>query len=366
MQCKTISVLIASVLSLSCASQPAPTSQSEGPQMMTKLRVERVGDGPLIHPGLDLSIGNNIQGPSLIAVPDWVENRLGNYYLYFADHKGAYIRLAYADALTGPWRIHVPGALQLPDSHFLTAPPPVSKAQAEQIRAAFVARGMKISHDPVAEVTAPHIASPDVHVDEARRRIVMYFHGLEDVGYQVTRVATSRDGIAFSAHPEVLGRTYFRAFDWQGTRYGMAMPGQFYRLADDMGPFEEGPLLFNQDMRHAALLVRDDELLVFWTQVGEVPEHIKVSSIDLTEDWRTWKASAGVEVLRPERVWEGARAPLTPSVRSTAYGLVNQLRDPAIFVQGEDVYLLYAYGGESGIGLARVIFDQVAAGEPGG
>jgi hypothetical protein len=43
-------------------------------------------------------------------------------------------------------------------------------------------------------------------------------------------------------------------------------------------------------------------------------------------------------------------------VRSTAYGLVNQLRDPAVFVDGEDAYLLYAVGGESGIGLARITF----------
>ncbi|GIT64032.1 MAG: hypothetical protein Ct9H300mP22_4320 [Gammaproteobacteria bacterium] len=44
----------------------------------------------------------NIQGPSLIKVPEWIENPLGKYYLYFADHKGLYIRLAYADELQDP------------------------------------------------------------------------------------------------------------------------------------------------------------------------------------------------------------------------------------------------------------------------
>ena len=39
-------------------------------------------------------MGDNINGPSLIRVPNWVEGRLSRYYLYFADHKGAYIRLA--------------------------------------------------------------------------------------------------------------------------------------------------------------------------------------------------------------------------------------------------------------------------------
>ena len=73
-----------------------------------KLEVVRLSDGPIIGPELHDSIGLNIQGPSLIRVPEWLPNKLGNYYLYFADHKGSYIRLAYADDLLGPWKIFVP------------------------------------------------------------------------------------------------------------------------------------------------------------------------------------------------------------------------------------------------------------------
>ena len=61
-------------------------------------------------------------------------------------------------------------------------------------------------------------------------------------------------------------------------------------------------------------------------------------------------------VLRPERNWEGADAPVEPSVRSTAYGHVNQLRDPALYIEDDVVYMLYAVAGESGIALARVDF----------
>ena len=81
-------------------------------------------------------------------------------------------------------------------------------------------------------------------------------------------------------------------------------------------------------MRHAALLKRGNGLWVFWTQVGDMPERILLSRIDLAGDWTGWKESEAVEVLRPEFPWEGADAPLVPSVRSTAYGQVNQLRYP--------------------------------------
>ena len=63
-------------------------------------------------------------------------------------------------------------------------------------------------------------------------------------------------------------------------------------------------------------------------------------------------------VLRPERAWEGADAPLAPSLRSTAYGRVNQLRDPAVFEENGRTFLLYAVAGESGIAIAEVIFDR--------
>jgi len=59
-------------------------------------------------------------------------------------------------------------------------------------------------------------------------------------------------------------------------------------------------------------------------------------------------------VLRPERAWEGADAPLPRSLRSTAYGRVNQLRDPAIYEEDGRVFLLYAVAGESGIAIAEV------------
>ena len=67
-----------------------------------------------------------------------------------------------------------------------------------------------------------------------------------------------------------------------------------------------------------------------------------------------WRETPAQLVLSPEYDWEGANAPQTPSIRSTAYGHVNQLRDPAIFEEDGRTYLLYAVAGESGIAIAEV------------
>ena len=186
----------------------------------------------------------------------------------------------------------------------------------------------------------------------------MYYHGLEGVAHQVTRVATSVNGIDFVAQPQVLGRPYFRAFTWQDMTYGLAMPGRMYRGEPPFGPFTAGPRLFNPNMRHSAVLVRDGQLMVFWTEVGDAPEHIKLSTIDLLSDWQDWQNTVGVEILRPQFDWEGAAADVVPSIRSSAYGRVNQLRDPAIYVEDQRVYLLYAVAGEAGIALAEIHFNS--------
>jgi len=182
-------IAIGTILGCALSTTPAVSAQAARPSV----RIERLLDRPIITPQLDGSGGSNIQGPSLIRVPEWVPERLGRYYLYFADHKGRYIRLAYANDLLGPWRIHVPGSLQLTGSFLLTEPPQGPADELAKLRAA--PQPANFSHDAFTEATTPHIASPDVHVDEANRRIIMYYHGLNGLGQQVTRAATSGDGI---------------------------------------------------------------------------------------------------------------------------------------------------------------------------
>lgn len=285
----------------------------------------RLEGNPIVHRDTTTGVGRNINGPSLITAPPWIEHPLGRYYLYFAHHRGTFIRLATADRLEGPWRLYEPGTLHLAASHFPT------------------------------EGRRPHIASPDVHVDEASGTVRMYYHGLDTASrIQHTRVALSTDGIHFKARPELLGRPYFRVFAHDGWWYALAKPGIVYRSADGLSDFQRGPRLFDESMRHSALLRRGDELLVFWSRIGDCPERILCSTVALDGDWMTWRAGPTVTVLEPEESWEGAGLPLSPSVPAWEDEPVRQLRDPAIFVEDGKTYLLYSVAGESGIAVAEL------------
>jgi hypothetical protein len=126
---------------------------------------------------------------------------VGKYCLYFAHHGGKYIRPAYAAEIQGPWHIYEPGTLRL-----------------EQAPRCY-----------------DHIASPDVHVDESRRELRMYFHcpaGVArsvDITEQKTFVARSTDGLNFAANTLTLGPAYFRVFEYGGYYYSIVRGGLLLR-----------------------------------------------------------------------------------------------------------------------------------------
>lgn len=282
------------------------------------MQIQRFANNPIIVPHMDSRVGGNIKGPSLIRAPAWLPRPLGKYYLYFAAHNGTYIRLAYADNLAGPWTMHEPGTLRLEET---------------------VCRG--------------HIASPDVHVDDERREIRMYFHGPGEGG-QFSHLAVSSDGLQFTASPEVFGLSYFRVFRRPDAWYALGMPGIFYRSRDGVTGFEEGPTLFTPDMRHSAVLVDGETLHVWYSNAFDCPERILHATVDLTPDWLSWRATEPETALEPEMDYEGADLPLVASKRGAIFERARQLRDPAIFRDGEKLYLLYAVAGEAGIAIAEI------------
>lgn len=302
-----------------------------------QLQAHRLANNPIITPetpGYDVErMGTNINGPSLIRVPDWLPNPLGRYYLYFGHHKGDHIRLAYADDLQGPWRIHEPGTLPLEST--------------------------PCNH---------HLASPDVVVDHEAHQLRMYYHGptpsvpADDpliqrwpfIGKQRSHVAVSEDGLNFEHVAGPFATSYARIWRYDGWHYAFSMPGLFSRSPDGLHDWQSGPMRFTRDVRHAVVRRVGDELQLFFSIAGDCPEHIVMSTMPMIGDWMDWRPSEPMSVLRPELDWEGADCPLEASQRGAIHERAHQLRDPGIFEEDGRTYLLYSVAGEAGIAIAEL------------
>lgn len=106
-------------------------------------------------------------------------------------------------------------------------------------------------------------------------------------------------------------------FSHEGWVYAHAMRpspggGLLLRSRDGLTAFEEGPAIL-PGCRHAATWVEGDTLHLFYSRKGDSPERILVAAVDLTGPWETWQPGPEELVLRPERDWEGAGAPVEPS-----------------------------------------------------
>ena len=333
---------LALVTLVSCASQERLLARGETQHATVAYQAVRFAQNPIITPAMLGEDGTNINGPSLIRAPEWLPNKLGKYYLYFAHHEGQYLRLAYADDLRGPWKIHTPGVIPTQD----------------------------LSWKP------DHIASPDVLVDEDRHEIRLYFHSpvtpapkSSDPDYlekllqtkQDSFVATSKDGLHFNVKPQSLGPSYFRVWQSRGYYYALprlAMP--LFRSKDGFAPFEKTKSPFEYDsaykqIRHVAVLQETDGVTVFYSRIGDAPERIMMTKVAMAEDWSAWKAGTPVELMRPENGYEGYGLPIGPSLRGSSTKPENGLRDPAIFQEDGKIYMLYSVEGEKGIGIAELV-----------
>ena len=340
----------------------AGSAQSDLP---IRIRASRLAANPIISekmlPGSD---GDSINGPSLIRVPAWVQSPLGKYYLYFAHHAGKYIRLAYADRLEGPWKIHPGGVLS-------TA-------------------GQKLM--------AGHIASPDVVIDEADRQIYLFFHGKpsaarpkgdkakeEEEAGQRTSVAVSTGGIHFQPLEVNIGPAYLRLFRHGGNWCALNGHGDLLCGASLRQPFQLVARIIGDDIkqridpvrlgepgaraerpasgpdryaiRHVGVDIAGRDLLVYFSCVGHRPERIFCTRIERKPDPAQWRAAGVQEILRPEHAWEGVDLPLAYSQGGRSRAWENGLRDPAIFVEDGRRWLLYSTAGEHGIGIAELHYE---------
>ena len=326
-----------------------------------QVTARRLSQNPLITTRASASLGDNINGPAVIRVPGWVKRPLGRYYMYFAHHMGGFIRLAYADAIEGPWKIYEPGVMPVRDTA-LFRPQPDPPENLENFYT--------------------HVASPEILIDQDQQRLVMWFHGWWTEGKmwpvgepaarewaranrysQFTQSATSSDGRHFVAQAAITRTSYLRVFKHDGVLYGIGRLGQLWRAKDPLSAFEPGPSAFRDSayasrVRHVALVPRAGRLYVFFSAIGDAPERILMSTISLTGDWNTWTASQAVEVLQPEAPYECATLPNTPSAAGDVKGPVRQLRDPAIFEENGRTFLFYSFCGEQGIAAAELTFQR--------
>ena len=167
--------------------------------------------------------------------------------------------------------------------------------------------------------------------------------------------------VRFTVRPAITRVSYLRVFSYDGSLYGMARLGQLLRSTDPLASFEVGPNPFADGpyadrVRHVAIVRRDRRLFVFFTAIGDAPERVMVSTIDLAGDWHGWKASAPVELLRPEAPYECPGLPNVPSAAGEIEGPAQQLRDPAIFEEAGRTYLFYSICGEQGLAAAELTF----------
>lgn len=327
-------------------------------------RAERVPTSPIIVPSmLPDDDGASINGPSMIRVPDWVAQPLGRYYLYFAHHNGKYLRLAYADRPEGPWKIHPGGVLRLTDQ----------------------------------KVVSGHIASPEVIVDAANQRLVLFYHGgnpekkaprvgdPDGEAGQISGTAVSADGLNFRPIGGVVGPAYLRVFQHDGQWFALNHSGMLRRASQPGEPFRDiariiGPDIiaavdpalrgepgatpadqrppsgpFRYSMRHVGLDYQRDRLVVYFSCVGHRPERVLATVVPLAGPPETWRAQGTFEVLRPGTPAEGADLPLAYSNGGISRTLVNELRDPTVFREGAHAWLIYSIAGEHGLGLARLL-----------
>ncbi|MBA7679477.1 hypothetical protein ES703_87774 [subsurface metagenome] len=129
-------------------------------------------------------------------------------------------------------------------------------------------------------------------------------------------------------------------------------------------PFENDLVGTGLLVRHTAVHLVGNTMQVFYSRIGDTPERIQMSTIDLgAGDCNLWDSTyPPEEILQAELVWEGGDIPPRASSGGSAPENVNQLRDPHVF---EDIdgrlYLSYCGRGEDAIGIARL--EPVAFGD---
>ena len=249
-------------------------------------------------------------GPSVIRVPDWATNRLGRYYMYVAQREDRRIRLVYADAVEGPWRIHEPGVLTL--------------------------------NQLGSTGSNAHLSFPEVVVDNELERMRLYFTYRSTGDVAATSVALSSDGLQFEPQPLQVEASGLRAFRWGPYTLFLDEDGGLWRSADGLKEFEKGGVRFGEALkddaagvtfRRGCFVVRGWTGRLFFSREGDQPESLLFSSVRLFGEAKDW-------------------APAAPVVALAGEG--ENLSDPSYLEDGNRQWLFYATSAGAGIAVAEL------------
>ncbi|MDA3799740.1 MAG: hypothetical protein PF692_11745 [Kiritimatiellae bacterium] len=307
------------------------------------MKIKRIIDRPLISNETHPELGGNINGPTVIKVPEWVEQPLGKYYMYFAHHQGKYIRMAYADNALGPYTMF--------DGEVLSID------------------GLPYEH---------HIASPDIVVDDENKKIIMFYHGCgvtdasQATSGQWTSYSESSDGLSFVSDDIYLCPSYLRVVKvgdrYLGSSGGPKRPvfeftkslrdipeqiGNIEIKSEPFCKFENGEAsMFSYRVRHLCFdLESESKLWIYYSNVKDKPEIIKRVCVDP----KSWSAECFEEVLQSELDYEGVNEPLVESEGGAKHFPVHELRDPYIINDNSKKYMFYTIAGETGIAVVELL-----------
>ena len=159
-----------------------------------------------------LSNGGNINGPSIIRVPDWIPiservHPSAQYYVYFGNHRGDDIRMAWSDSLTGTWTLfNVSGGSGPLNNDRAWGVDGNNTGTQTPLHGVLTMVGNRITSLTNPDfLVSDHVASPEVIVDNVNQRLVMNVHGttqfLAQPGQgtgQRSFVTTSKYGLDFN------------------------------------------------------------------------------------------------------------------------------------------------------------------------
>ncbi|WP_299492045.1 hypothetical protein [uncultured Shewanella sp.] len=299
----------------------------------------------------------NINGPSVIYWNDPNYETDANYIMFFSHHEGRSIRVATSAAPCGPWEI-----IKSPQKVNLT----------NNINYFNDGNNTELNNG-IKDNIDEHIASPDAHVKD--NQLYLYVHGKsgDSSSGQKTLLLTgnSIDTLSVMEGTEDFSHPYLRYFEANNNSYAVSKNNDgdwgllFNNDDDELSANFTKKARIIEGMRHPAIYVdeseAEDKILLFYSLIGDNPEHIKFVEINTQgeNNPKNWLVSNEKTVLTPAFDWEGYGLNSGKSSGGVSYTDVEEVRDPAIFVDlNGDIYLYYTIRGEAGIAAAKLTITQ--------